>query len=156
MNKNGDRGRSWLDFLALVLSFLGAIVSIGGALLTYSSQAQIPDAPLWPLPGFVLLDWVILGLMGFLATFLSFRQSSAKWMQVTWFITGAFIPLIVLGALSIGLFVLIAFLLFVISTIILAIRRRAKWLESFGILMLGAVCNLGILLIVITLGNRNL
>jgi hypothetical protein len=144
-----------LDFLALVLSFLGAIVSIGGALLTYSSQAQIPDAPLWPLPGFVLLDWVIVGLMGFLATFLSFRQSSAKWMQVTWFITGTFIPLIVLGAFSIGSAVLIVFLLFVISTFILAIRRRAKWLECIGLLLLGAIFNLILLFIIITLGNQS-
>jgi hypothetical protein len=134
---------------------LGAIVSIGGALLTYSSQAQIPDAPLWPLPGFVLLDWVILGLMGFQATFLSFRQSSAKWMQVTWFVTGTIIPLIVLGAFSIGSAVLIVFLLFVISTFILAIRRRPKWLECIGLLLLGAIFNLILLFIIITLGNQS-
>lgn len=152
--KEGQRS-SWLDFLAFVLSFLGAIVSIGGALSITSSQAQIPGAPLWLLPGFILLDWALLGLIGFLSAYLSFRQLSTKWLQVAWFITGAFIPLIVLGVFSIGLFVLIAFLLFVISTILLAIRRRVKWLESFGLLMLGAICNLGLLLIIITLGNRS-
>jgi hypothetical protein len=156
MNENCERGRSWLDFIALSISFLGALVSIGGAVLILSDEASLAMTPVWPLPGFVLLDWAVLGFIVFLTAYLSFRQISAKWLQVSWFITGAFIPLIVLGALSIGLFVLIAFLLFVISTIILAIRRRAKWLESFGLLMLGAVCNLGILLIVITLGNRNL
>jgi hypothetical protein len=140
----------------MVLSFFGAILSIGGALLTYSSQAQIPEASIWPLPGFVLLDWANLGLFGFLTTILCFRQSSTKWLQVTWFITGMFIPLIVLGAFSIGSAVLIVFLLFVISTIILAIRKRAKWLESIGLVLLGAICNLGVLLVVITLGNRSL
>jgi hypothetical protein len=156
MSENGDRGSSWLDFIALSVSFLGALVSIGGAVLILLDEASITMTPVWPLPGFVLLDWAVLGFIVFLATYLSFRQISAKWLLVAWFITGAFIPLIVLGALSIGLFVLITFLLFVISTIILAIRKRAKWLESFGLLMLGAVCNLGILLIMITLGNRSL
>jgi hypothetical protein len=155
VNKNGDQQRSWLDFLPLVLSFFGAVVSIGGAILTYSSQAQVAEASLWPLPGFVLLDWAILGLIGFLAAYLSFKQLSAKWQQVAWFITGTFIPLIVLGAVSIGPVVLIAFLLFLTSTIILAIRNRAKWLESFGLFMLGAIVNLLLLYIIITLGNQN-
>jgi hypothetical protein len=137
----------------LVLSFFGAIVSFLGALSTYSSQAQIPEAPLWLLPGMVLLDWVLLGAIGLLTAFFSFRHVSAKWVQAAWFITGTFIPLIILGAFSIGLGVLVAFFLFVVSTIILSIRRRGKWLLSFGLLMLGSICNLGILLIMITLGN---
>jgi len=152
LNKKDEPRSSWLDFVALILSFFGAIVSIGGALLISSSQAQ---SPLWPLPGFVLLDWALLGFIGFLAVYLSFRQSSTRWMQLTLIITGALIPLIVLGVLSIGSIVLISFLFFVISTIILSIRKKAKWLESAGIFMLGAIGNLGLLLIIITLGNRN-
>jgi len=153
LDKKEEQHSSWLDFVALALAFFGAIVSLGGALSIYSSQTPIAETPLWPLPGFVLLDWALLGLIGFLATYLSFRQLSSKWRLVAWFITGAFTPLIVLGAFSIGLFVLIGFLLFMISTILLAIRKRAKWLESFGLWMLGAICNLVILLIMITLGN---
>jgi hypothetical protein len=153
VDRKEEQHSSWLDFMALALAFFGAIVSIGGAILIYSSQAQIGTSPLWLLPGFVLLDWALLGLIGFLAAYLSFRQLSSKWRLVAWFITGAFIPLIVLGAFSIGLFVLIGFLLFMISTILLTIRQRAKWLESFGLWILGAICNLVILLIMITLVN---
>jgi len=152
-DKKEEQRSSWLDFVALALAFFGAIVSLGGALSIYSSQAPIAETPLWPLPGFVLLDWALLGLIGFLPAYLSFRHLSSKWRLVAWFITGALIPLIVLGALSIGSIVLISFLFFVISTIILSIRKKAKWLESIGILMLGAICNLGLLLIIITLGN---
>jgi hypothetical protein len=154
MKKNNDRRSSWLDFLALVLSFFGVIVSIVGAFITFSSQAQIAETRLWPLPGFVLLDWVILGLIGLLTAYICIQQSSAKWLRVTWFATGSLIPLIILGGFSIGPFVLIAFLLFVISTMILAIRNRAKWLESFGQLLLGAIVNLIVLLTIIFLGNR--
>jgi hypothetical protein len=153
LDNKDDQRSSWMDFLALVLSFFGAIVSFLGAILIYSSQAQIPEASLWPLPGLILMDWVLLGLIGFLTAYLCFRQVPAKWLHVAWFITGAFIPLIILGIFSIGLAVLIAFIFYVVSTTILTIRQRGRLLASFGLLMLGSVSNLGILFIMITLGN---
>jgi hypothetical protein len=61
---------------------------------------------------------------------------------------GAFIPLIILG-FSIGLIVMIAFFFEVISTFIIAIRYRFKWLESFGYLILGSISNLLILILFI-------
>lgn len=75
------------------------------------------------------------------------------WLQAIWFITGTFIPLFILGALSIGVAVFIVFLLFLISTIILSVRQRVKWLASIGMLLLGGVGNFVLLLIIITLGN---
>ena len=155
VDKKDRRQSSWLDILALVLSFFGAIISVWGALVTYLSQAQIPEASLWPLPGLILINWVMLGLVGFIAAYFCFRQASAKGLHLAWFITGTFIPLIILGAFSIGAGVLIAFLLFVVSTIILTIRQRGRLLASFGLLMLGSVCNLGILLILIKLGYQS-
>ena len=74
VDKKDDQRSSWLDFLALVLSFFGAIVSFWGALVTYFTQAQIPEASLWPLPSLVLIDWVVLGLIGFFTAYLCFRQ----------------------------------------------------------------------------------
>lgn len=150
-----EQPRSWLDFVAVIFAFAGAVVSFGGAFSLYAEQVQFAVAPLWPLPGLILLEWVVLGVVGFLSAYLSFRRLPGRWVRVSWFITGTFIPMIVIGAFSIGPFVLIAFLLFVISTIILAIRRDSKWLESFGMLMLGAILNLLLLYIVITLANIN-
>ena len=155
VDKKTERRSSWIDFLAVVFSFFGALISIGGALLVFSSQAQIGMSQLWPLPGLVLIDWALLGLIGFIAAYLCFKGVSAKWLHVAWFITGTFIPLIILGAFSIGAGVLIVFLLFVVSTIILTIRRRGRLLASFGLLLLGSICNLGILFILITLGNQS-
>jgi hypothetical protein len=147
---------SWLDFVPLVLAFFGALVSLWGASVTYLSQAQISGASLWPLPGLVLMDWAVFGLAGFITAYLCFRQVSAKWLHAAWFITGAFIPLIILGAFSIGSGVLIVFILFVVSTIILTIRQKGKLLASFGLLMLGSIYNLGVLFLMITLGNPSL
>jgi hypothetical protein len=138
-----------VDLLAMFLSFLAAIVSISGAIFTYLSQAQIPEATLWPMPGLVLVDWLLIGVISFVVVSISLRRKTVGWLRMTWLMTGAFIPLIILGALSIGLLVLIAFFFAVISTFIIAIRYRFKWLESFGFLILGSISNLLILILFI-------
>jgi hypothetical protein len=153
MNTTDNRQLGWVDFLALGFSFFAVIVTVWGALAIVSVQDRVAGEPLWPLPGFVLLDWVLLGLMGFLTTYFCMRKLAEKWMQAMWFTTGTFIPLIILGAFSIGPIVLLVYVLFLISAIILSIRQKAKWLQSFGLMLLGGVSNLTLLLIIITLGN---
>ena len=154
-NKEDSRGISWSGIIALVLAFFGVVLSFWGALVTTISQAQIPKAPLWPLPGLVLIDWVLFTLIGFIIAYLCFRRASTKWLRLAWIFTGMLIPLIIFGAFSIGMAVLIVFLLFMVSTIIFAIRQSGKLLESFGLLMLGSICNLGILLVILTLFNQS-
>ncbi len=153
MSASDESRRNWVDLLALFLSFLAAIVSISGAIFTYTSQAQIPEVTLWPLPGLVLVDWLLIGVISFVVVSISLRRKTAGWLRMTWLMTGAFIPLIILGALSIGLLVLIAFFFTVTSTFIIAIRYRFKWLENFGFLMLGSMSNLLILILIISLGS---
>jgi hypothetical protein len=149
MSANTESRRNWVDLLAMFLSFLVAIVSLSGAIFTYLSQAQIPKATLWPMPGLVLVDWLLIGVISFVVVSISLRRKTVGWLRMTWLVTGAFIPLIILGALSIGLLVLIAFFFAVISTFIIAIRYRFKWLESFGFLILGSISNLLILILFI-------
>ncbi len=146
---------SWLDFLALGIVFFAVIISILGAMVVFSSQAQTPEAPIWPLPGLVLVDWMLLALIGFITTYFCFRGGLTRWLDATWVITGALIPLGILGIFSIGLAVLFAFFLFAVSTIFFTIRQKGKLLRSFGLLMLGSIGNLGVLAIIIVLGNIN-
>jgi hypothetical protein len=153
MSTNGEIKQSKVDLLALVLAFLGAIVSFLGAVAIYSSAAQVSGTPLWPLPGLVLVDWMLIGAISFIATFFSLRKKSAGWLKLIWFMTGTFIPVIVLGAFTIGVLVLIAFFFMVISTFIIAIRQESKWLTSFGYLMLGSIINLGILAVILFLSS---
>jgi hypothetical protein len=149
VSTNSERRQPWVDLLALVLSFLASIVTLWGAISTYVSQAQIPETSLWPLPGLVLVDWLHVGVSGFIAAFFSLRRRTVWWHRMTWLLTGAFIPLFILGALSIGPLVLIAFFLALISTFIITIRLRWKWLESIGYLLLGSIINLAILALTI-------
>ncbi len=146
--------RLWLDLLAVGLSFLGLTVSFWGAAIIYLTEAQIPDNPVWPLPGLVLVDWALLGFVGYVTTYISFRRQSGKWLQVAWFTAGGLIPLIILGAFSIGPLVLISFLLFIIATIILTVRHVAKWLGNIGLLMIGSIVNLGAIWLIIALSGQ--
>lgn len=154
MNQPGSRWQLWLNLLAQVLSFLAVLISFLGATIAYLNQVRNAVTPLWPLPGLILVDWALLGAIGFAATYLVVRGARGKWLRGGWFISGAFIPLIILGAFSIGPFVLLAFLLYVISTIILTVQRKSQWLLSFGLLMLGSFINLGLLMLIITLGSQ--
>lgn len=144
------------DFVGLAAALIGAIISIAGAGGVYLSQVSPGMAPLWPLPGFVLLDWALVGIIDFIAAYYVFRWSSINWQQATWAFTGALIPLIILGAFSIGPLVLITFILFVVSIVLFALSKKPKWLASIGALALGIIINLGFLLLVITLANRTI
>ena len=154
-NAEGKPRYSWIDFVVLGLLFIGGAGSIAGAIAIYTEQTQFAGASLWPLPGMVLLLWAALGIFGFVAGLFTVQQVSIHWLQALIFITGMFIPLVILGAFSIGTLVLIAFLFFLVSTVIMALRMKAKFLKSFGLLMLGAILHLGLLYAVITLGNSN-
>ncbi len=153
MLDNQGKPISKADFIGIALSIIGAVISVVVPVALYGSlKAGVGTASLWPLR-LMLVDWALLGLLGFVAAFLSFQLCSGGWLRATWFISGAFIPVIILGAASIGPYVLISFGLAMVSSLVLAIQARSKWLENFGLLMLGVVINLGIVYLVITLGN---
>ncbi len=142
------------DFIGLAAGVIGAIISIVGAIWVYVTQAAGGTSPMWPLPGLALLDWAVLGIFVFIATYMVFRWSSIGWQQSTWFLAGALIPLTVLGAFSIGPFVLITLLLLVISIVLLALCRKPRWLPSILAFFIGGIINLAFLYIVIALVNR--
>ena len=153
MNTDDEKRISRADFFSLALSVLAALISLIGAVAVYSDQVQFSVSSLWPLPGLVLLIWAVIGVVGFVATYLTYKRGWVWWKRATWFISGTYVPLVILGAFSIGPIVLIAFLLYLLSTILLAIGRGPRWLENLGILILGGAINLGILLAIISLAN---
>jgi hypothetical protein len=143
----------WVDYLALGFSFFAVAFSTWAALAVASYQPQVPGESLWPLPGLVLLLWVLLAMVGFISAYLCMKRETVKWQRALWAILGTFIPLMILGAFSIGTAVFLVFVLFLISAVIFSIRQRAMWLVNIGFLMLGGVGNLTLLLIIIGLSN---
>jgi hypothetical protein len=143
----------WVDYLALGFSFFAVAFSTWAALAVASYQPQVPGESLWPLPGLVLLLWVLLAMVGFVSAYLCMKRVTVKWQRALWATLGTFIPLMILGAFSIGTAVFLVFVLFLISALIFSIRQRAMWLVNIGFLMLGGVGNLTLLLIIIGLSN---
>jgi hypothetical protein len=131
-----------LYFASLGLAFIGALIAVLGAGLVFQDQVQIQGSGIWPLPGLVLLDWILLGILGFLGAWLSDKPDGSAWLKALWFVVGACVPLVILGAFSIGLFVLFTFLLNLAGAVILTIQRKGKAREHVGWLFAGMVINL--------------
>ncbi len=147
-----NRDDKWRDVSAIVLAFIGALVAVGGSILVLANQVQMTGIAIWPLPGFVLLDWGLLGVLGFLAAFYGRRVELTYWLKAAWFVPGAMIPLVVFGAFSIGLFVFISLPFFLFSAILITLQKTTKWLDHLKQFLFGVVCNLGVLLLLIALG----
>ncbi len=125
---------------------------IAGAAAFWSLEASTSDGSVWPLPALALLDWGILGFVGFLTTGGGDASPPRGSHFGPWAIGGALLPLGVIGALSIGPFVLLSALLFLAGAVWNALShsritgRDLRWLVG------GMVGNLALLLLFIALG----
>ncbi len=152
-NRNGDK-KHWIALLAPILGAAGALIAIIGPMLILGSQPGGPGNSIWPLPGLVLIDWAILGILGFLASYLGPKPGLGPWAIAGWFVAGGLMPLMILGALSIGPLVLLSLVFMVASSVLVAIHERLRLGNIAGAFALGLVINLGLILIPIVLvGN---
>lgn len=132
-------------YSSILLAMCGAVF----ALLTAVIVIQDQGLELRPLPGFILLDCMLLGILGFLGVFFSNKPNGSTWLKVTWFVVGALLPLVILGAFSIGLFVLFSMLFFLAAATILTIQSKGDRLQNIGVIILGVIGNLAIALLII-------
>lgn len=93
--------------LKLFLAILGAVNCLVVPILFVSYELEISDSiwTLFPTPGFYFLEIILLGLTGFFAT----MQGKAK---ILWSICGILAVLIILGAWTIGFYLIPAGLIF--------------------------------------------
>jgi len=143
----------WAGFVALVLACIGALIAIGGSLAFFLGELRSSGWSVWPLPALALLDWAVLGAFGFFGAYFTRKPSPAYWPRAAWFVPGALLPLGVLGGFSIGPLVLFSLLFFLASAILLTIQQKLRWLDHLGLLLVGAVTNLGFLLILIVISD---
>lgn len=136
-----------------ILGALGAGIALAGALGIGASQLGFPGASIWPMPGLVLLDWVMLGLLGFVGMIAEGSWKRTFNLVDTWFVVGALIPLMVIGAFSIGPLVLLTLLAFFLAALLASTQAKVSWLKYFKALLIGAVANLALLYLFITLGR---
>jgi len=108
---------------------------------------------MWPLPGLVLLEWAVLGVVGFLATASATRPDLSHWFAGLWFVAGALLPLMVLGAFSIGPLVFVSLIAFLGAAIAATARRKSRFLPHLGLLAAGVIVNLILLFLAVILGR---
>jgi hypothetical protein len=144
------------NLIERVLVSLAAVMSILGAAAIWSSEASIQSSALWPLPALVLFNWAGLGFLGALAVYLA-EKSDRNWLLgIPWAITGALLPMVVLGVFSIGPLVLVSALLFLVASAVVTLRRQRSFLHGLGLLLVGSVGNVALLFLLIAIGNPGL
>ena len=153
MATNLGETRPGNSFLVLVLGSIGMLFSVGGATVFFSYQINISGASIWPLPALVLIDWMVLGLLGFVGALFGTRSIPASWSRLDWMVVGALLPLIVFGAFTIGMYVLISLPFLVASAFLITVRRERNRLNGLSFFALGLVCNLVLLFIFVALGG---
>jgi hypothetical protein len=140
-----------------MLAGIGAIMCVGGAAITWLSQAS-PNSPyvsLWPLPALVLIEVAILGLAGFSGVVLDNQQQSSRWGRVRWIACGGLTALAIIGAFGVSVLALLAVpaLLFGGAAILADIRQDQNMLTELGIFTLSVVANLVLIFALISVAR---
>jgi hypothetical protein len=136
-----------------ILAALSAAIALGGGIGFAAQQAALPGSSIWPLPGLVLLEWAAFGVIGFTGILLAENPANLSWFGASWFVIGAFLPLVVLGALSIGPFVLLSLVALLIAALLTSLQLKLSLLPRLKFLLIGIVANLGLLLGLILLAQ---
>jgi hypothetical protein len=102
----------------------------------------------------VLLDWAVLCVAGFVGL-ISADTGKIK-IDLTWFTVGALLPLIFLGALSIGPLVLLSWIAFFVAVLLASAQNKASRVIAVMLLLAGIVANLALLFVLITVGQAPL
>ncbi len=135
------------------LGALGAGIALAGALGIGASQLNTPVASIWPMPGLVLLEWAVLGLLGFIGLIAEGSWKHTFNLVDTWFVVGALIPLMVIGAFTIGPFVMMTLFTFLVAVLLASVQTKGNWFRYIKALLIGAIANLAMLYLFIILGR---
>ena len=139
--------------LQLIFGAAGLAISLAGALLVGAEQLSFTGSTIWPLPGLVLLDWAGLGVAGFLGLLSEGNPKAPYYLNIIWFVIGAQMPLVVLGAFSIGAMVLLSLIAFLVAALLASAQIPVGWLGYGKYLLVGMLANLVVLLLLISFGR---
>src|SRR4030042_1984916 len=104
--------------LQWIFGAAGLGISLAGALLVGAERLSFTGSTIWPLPGLVLLDWAGLGVAGLLGLLSEGNPKHPYNLNIIWFVIGAQMPLVVLGAFSIGAMVLLSLIAFLVAALL--------------------------------------
>ncbi len=110
-----DSKSNYQRSLELVAAFIGAVDCLAVVILFSVSQASFPGSrfsDLWPIPGFYFLEISALAILMLVAVSGQRFPASSFWQNSPWIAAGILLAFVVLGAWTIGFFLLPALLAF--------------------------------------------
>jgi hypothetical protein len=139
--------------ISLLSAILGAMLAIAAAGLLLVHEVDSAFASVFPMPFLVLLEWAAFGIAGAVSIIRTELRSDISHLRAAWGIVGGYVPLIYLGALSIGSLALISAVLLFGPTLLLTLRSRLPIMRHLAILGIGAIGNLVLLFAFIALAR---
>jgi hypothetical protein len=133
-----------VETLVSVLALIGAADCVAVAAII---GAQASNGDFWLLPGFYLLQIGLLGLITLYSLTRAVHQPDTIWRGIPWISAGILFALVVLGAWSIGPFLIPAALAFLIAALLLDLRHSDAALTYIFLALLA-----GLLLVYAILG----
>jgi hypothetical protein len=136
---------TWRRVIEWFLAVLAAGLCLLGVGLIVREQAPTMNAPgdtWWPLPGLILLEIMLCGLVGLAGVIVQRRPGEPRWNSAPWVAAGALAALGLIGwfGFSVIVFALVPALLFGLAAL-LAPSRRGEVAVGLGTLVLSAGVN---------------
>ncbi len=127
--------RNILKIIEKVMVFFGAVVCMVVVFLFASDQPN----ELWPLPGLYFLEITLLAIFGAGSRLFASNPTKPILIAAPWITGGALLPFVILGALTIGLFLLPGMLAFILSGIISDIQQKKAFAGHLSIAAMAAL-----------------
>jgi hypothetical protein len=125
-----SRKLSWGRALEWILALIGSIVCVYVPGIFAISELSIPSArfmDILPFPGLYFVEITVLGLVCLYVVYRDEQNVNSKWNSVPWVCAGILLSFVILGAWTIGFFLIPAFLAFAILGYLIDKRKKGDF-----------------------------
>jgi hypothetical protein len=121
-NLNTNSKRRSIEWLLCILGALNCILV--AAVFTNSQLTGEGLTSIWPLPLIYFVEISVLGIVCLIAVAMLRNNSVSRWSGIPWICSGILLALVILGAWTIGFYLIPAMILFLIVGIL--VDRRTQ------------------------------
>lgn len=108
-----------------IVAILGALNCIGiSSLFLYYELLHSEFSTIWPLPALYLFEIIIIGIICVISVAVIQGKQNSFWSWIPWISSGILLAFVILGAWTIGFFLIPAMILFLVYGIM--VDRRLK------------------------------
>jgi hypothetical protein len=136
--------------IELTLAALAAINCLLVAVLFGNSQAASSPSSLWPFPALYLIEIALAGAAGWVGAERCERNPTSAWVWLPWIAGGVLLAFVILGAFSIGPFLIPAAAGFTLAGLLFDLRRNSLRPTRLGSLLTAAFLQGGIMLVLVS------